>query len=233
MELHPPEVGFEQKLADPGQFSKIFTMSRDAETQLLVRCRRNEAAAWDELFDLHYDAACRFIFHLHNDLTREDAEEIAQEVFLSVIKNLDSFHGQSQFQTWLFRIATNKARDFAEKKRAAKRGGGQTPIPLHAQDLENGLSLDVPSDNPGPDALLMSAEQLVLVRETLDALGEPCREIIELRYFGDLSYEELSQTLELNAKTVSSRLSKCLDQLEGIARGIFSRDKPAAFPSNT
>ena len=208
-------------------------MSRDAETQLLARCRRNEAAAWDELFDLHYDAACRFIFQLRHDFTREDAEEIAQEVFLSVIKNLDSFQGQSQFQTWLFRIATNKSRDFAEKKRAAKRGGGQTPLPLHAQDLENGLSLDMPSHDPGPDALLMSTEQLVLVRESLDALGEPCRKIIELRYFGDLSYEELSKTLKLNAKTVSSRLSKCLDRLEEIARGIFSREKPASFPSNT
>ena len=121
-------------------------MSRDAESELLGRCRRNDSTAWDELFSLHYDAACRFIFQLHHDFTREDAEEIAQEVFLSVIKNLDSFHGNSQFQTWLFRIATNKARDFAEKKRAAKRGGGQTPLPLYAQDLENGLSLDVPSD---------------------------------------------------------------------------------------
>ena len=208
-------------------------MSRDAETQLLARCRRNEAAAWDALFDAHYDAACRFVFQLHHDFTREDAEEIAQEVFLSVIKNLDSFQGQSQFQTWLFRIATNKARDFAEKKRAAKRGGGQTPLPLHAQDLENGLSLDVPCENPGPDAALMSAEQMILVRESLDALGEPCREIIELRYFGDLSYDEISRELRINVKTVSSRLSKCLDRLEEIARGIFSQEKPAAFPSNT
>lgn len=208
-------------------------MSRDAETKLLARCRRNKPAAWDELFDLHYDAACRFIFQLHHDFTREDAEEIAQEVFLSVIKNLDSFQGQSQFQTWLFRIATNKARDLAEKRRAAKRGGGQTPLPLHAQDLENGLSLDVPSDNPGPDAALMNVEQMILVRDSLDALDEPCREIVELRYFGDLSYEELSKTLKLNVKTVSSRLSKCLDRLEEIARGIFSREKPVAFPSNT
>jgi RNA polymerase sigma factor (sigma-70 family) len=66
----------------------------------------------------------------------------------------------------------------------------------------------------------------------LEELGEPCREIIELRYFGDLSYDEISQSLELNAKTVSSRLSKCLDRLEGITRNVFARGKPAAFPSN-
>ena len=78
----------------------------------------------------------------------------------------------------------------------------------------------------------MNAEQVALVHQALDQLGEPCREIIELRYFGDLSYDEISRSLDLNPKTVSSRLSKCLDRLEGIARRIFARGKPAAFPSN-
>ena len=205
---------------------------RDAEAELLARCRRGEAEAWDELFERHYAAAGRFIFQLGHDLTREDAEEICQETFLSVIKNLESFHGQSQFQTWLFRIAANKARDYRERLHAAKRGGGQTTVSLQAEDAETGLTLDPPSSAPGPDAALMSAEQITLVQQALDELGEPCREIIQLRYFGDLSYDEISRSLDLNPKTVSSRLSKCLDRLEGIARNVFSREKSPAFPSN-
>ena len=78
----------------------------------------------------------------------------------------------------------------------------------------------------------MNAEQSALVRTALEQLGEPCREIVELRYFGDLSYDEISRSLGLNPKTVSSRLSKCLDRLEEIARPIFARGKPASFPSN-
>jgi len=204
----------------------------DPEAELLERCRRGDADAWDELFDRHYAAAGRFIFTLSADFTHEDADEICQEAFLSVIKNLDSFNGDSQFQTWLFRIAANKARDFREKRVAAKRGGGQTPMSLQAADAETGLTLDPPSNAPGPDEFLMGAEQMSLVRESLDQLDEPCREVIELRYFGDLSYEEISATLALNPKTVSSRLSKCLDRLEGIARKIFSREKMDLFPSN-
>ena len=207
-------------------------MSSDSEAELLSRCRRGEAAAWDELFDRHYAAAGRFIFQLSQEFTREDAEEICQEVFLAVIKNLDSFHGQSQFQTWLFRIAANKARDYLERQRAAKRGGGQTTLSLQAEDPENGLTLDPPSSAPTPDAMLMNAEQIMLVHQALDHVGEPCREIIELRYFGDLSYEEISRSLKLNVKTVSSRLSKCLDRLEEIARGVFAGAKSPAFPSN-
>ena len=192
-----------------------------SEAELLARCRRGEADAWDELFDAHYAAAGRFIFQLSPDFSHEDAEEICQEAFLSVIKNLDSFHGESQFQTWLFRIAANKARDFRERRIAAKRGGGQATISLQAENPETGLMLDPPSSAPGPDEFLMNVEQSRLVRESLEQLGEPCREIVELRYFGDLSYEELSAALRLNVKTVSSRLSKCLDRLEIIARNIF------------
>ena len=202
------------------------------ESELITRCRHGEADAWDELFDLHYAAAGRFIFQLASDFTREDTEEICQEAFLAVIKNLDAFLGESRFQTWLFRIAANKARDYREKRIAAKRGGGQIPVSLQAEDPETGLAPDPPAHGPGPDEMMMNAEQMAGVRAALDRVGEPCREIIELRYFGDLSYEELSATLQLNPKTVSSRLSKCLDRLEAIARGIFSRENPGVFPSN-
>src|SRR5258706_13845530 len=205
----------------------------DSEAELLARCRRGEAEAWDELFDAHYAAAGRFIFQLSPDFSREDADEICQEVFLSVIKSLNAFNGESQFQTWLFRIATNKARDFREKRIAAKRGGGRTHIWLQAENPETGLTPDPPSSAPGPDEFLMNAEQMGLMRESLERLDEPCRQIVELRYFGDLSYEELSATLSLNVKTVSSRLSKCLDRLEEIARKIFLRENPDVSPSNS
>ncbi len=189
---------------------------------MLARCRRGEAAAWDELFDLHYDAAARFIFQLGADFTRDDAEEIAQESFLAVIHHLHAFHGDSRFQTWLFRIAGNKARDFREKRQAAKRGGGGAPLSLDAEDSETGLKLDPPSHAPAPDADLADAEQFAQVRRAVEQLESPCREVVELRYFGDLSYEEIGRLLQLNVKTVSSRLSKCLDKLEQIAKRIFA-----------
>lgn len=194
----------------------------DSEAELLARCRRGEAAGWDELFDRHYAAAGRFIFQLGSDLSLEDVEEICQETFLAVIRSLDTFHGGSRFQTWLFRIAANKARDFRERRLAGKRGGGLSPLSLQAEDPETGLTVDPPSAAPGPDRVLLETEQFAMVRQAVDRLDGPCREIIELRYFGDLSYDEISRLLDLNAKTVSSRLSKCLDRLEEIGRKLFS-----------
>lgn len=208
-------------------------MADKSEIELLDRCRRGEPEAWDKLFDLYYAATARFIFQLGFEFTHEDAEEICQETFLSAINHLDSFHGESRFQTWLFRIAANKGKDFRERQKAAKRGSGQVPLSLQAEDPETGLRLDPSSPAPGPDLALIGRERAELVHLALEKLGEPCREVIELRYFGDLSYEEISSTLKLNLKTVSSRLSKCLDKLEQVARGIFSREKTDVFPSNT
>jgi RNA polymerase sigma-70 factor (ECF subfamily) len=205
-------------------------MSSDAESELIARCLRGEAAAWDELFDSHYAAVGRFVFQLGPQFTVEDVEEISQEVFLSAIRHLDSFQGGSRLQTWLFRIAANKARDYRERLQAAKRGGGQTTVSLQAEDPETGLMLDPPGTAPAPDAALLRSERIRLVHESLARLGEPCREIIELRYLGELSYEEISRALDLNPKTVSSRLSKCLDRLEGITRELFAGESPAAFP---
>lgn len=207
-------------------------MTPPEESALLARCRAGEAAAWDELFTAHYAAAARFIFQLGSDFTHEDAEEIAQETFLAVVKNLQTFHGESRFQTWLFRIAANKAQDHREKQRAAKRGGGHANLSLQAEDAETGLAIDPPAATPAPDASLAGGELFAQVRTAVERLDSPCREVIELRYFGDLSYEEIASALRLNPKTVSSRLSKCLDKLEMLAQKIFSGETAAVFPSN-
>jgi RNA polymerase sigma-70 factor (ECF subfamily) len=151
-------------------------------------------------------------------------------VFLSVIRNIESFHGKSAFQTWLYRIAANKTRDFIEKQRAAKRGGGEQPLSLDAENPESGLKIDPPSHLAGPDNALMAAEQMQLLYRALEHLGDPCKEIIELKYFGDLSYDEIGRELQLNPKTVSSRLSKCLDKLEIIVRPTMPREKFTQFP---
>ncbi len=206
-------------------------MNRDAERRLIDRCRSGEAAAWDELFDHHYAATSRFVFQLSSDFSVEDSEEICQETFLSVVKNLGSFRSVSALQTWIFRIAANKARDYRAKQTAAKRGGGMTPLSLQAEDDEGNRLLDPPSPLPSPDTELLREEKWKLVGEAMQRLGGPCQEILELRYFGDMPYQEISRTLNLNEKTVSSRLSKCRDKLEKILRQIFSREEIAVFPS--
>ncbi len=199
------------------------------EAGLIERCRRGEAAAWDELFDAHYAATGGFVFQVAPRLRREDVEEVCQETFLAVIRSLGSFQGGSRLQTWIFRIAANKARDYEQRQRAAKRGGGVAAVSLQAENPLTGQTIDPPSALPGPDGVLLGEERAGQVAEAVAQLEGPCREVIELRYFGDLSYEEIGTALQLNPKTVSSRLSKCLDRLEGIMVKILGAEKMRSF----
>ena len=200
----------------------------EAEGELIARCRRGQAEAWDALFDKYYGVAARFVFQLSGDFSHEDTEEICQETFVSVVRNLGSFQAKSSFQTWLLRIASNKAMDFRAKATAAKRGGNAAHVSLHGKNGSDEPPIDPPSTRPGPDALLLKAESFALVRQSLDRLDAPCREVIELCYYGDLSYAEIASELSLNVKTVSSRLSKCLDRLGAIAKEIFPREQSFA-----
>jgi RNA polymerase sigma-70 factor (ECF subfamily) len=204
-------------------------MSLETESQLIARCRDGDGDAWDRLFDLHYGASGRFIFQLSPGLSREDVEEICQETFLAVIKNIHSFKGGSRLQTWVFRIAANKARDFHQRQQTAKRGGGRAALSLHAANPESGLTPDPPSPLPGPDTLLLQAERETQVARALEQLGHPCRDIIDLRYFADLSYDDIGAELNLNPKTVSSRLSKCLGHLETIMNKMVCDGNSARF----
>src|SRR5919204_4754187 len=102
------------------------------DADLIERCREGDADAWDALFDKYYPVAARFVFQLSADFSHEDTEEICQETFLVVVRNLRSFQARSSFQTWLLRIAANKAMDFREKLHAAKRGGRVLQVSLSA-----------------------------------------------------------------------------------------------------
>src|SRR5882672_6677188 len=134
-----------------------------ADAEIIERCRANDGEAWDVLFDTYYATVARFVFQLSGDFSHEDTEEVCQETFLSVVRNLSSFQGRSSFQTWLLRIAANKAMDYREKTRAAKRGGNAVHIPIDGGRTDDEPPIDPPSGNPGPDALLHTAETYQLV----------------------------------------------------------------------
>jgi len=207
-------------------------MNSSDESQMIARCLKGDADAWDGIFHLHYPALCRFVFQLASDFTPEDVEEICQDTFILAIKNLGSFHKQSRLQTWLFRIAANKSKDYRERKNALKRGSGTPIISIHDVDNENGQLVDPPEPAPGPHQTLLNQECIDLLYQTISQLGSPCQELLELRYFGELEYAEIGHELDLHPKTVSSRLSRCMDRFKELARPIFSGGNRNSFPSN-
>lgn len=211
-------------------------MERAAETELARRCLDGDEEAWNTFFDAHHAPLVRFAFSFSDRLTAEDAEEIAQETLLAAVRALPTFRGRCALQTWLFRIALNKARDHLERASALRRGGGRATLPLKGGALpgEDGQDrgADPPDPSPPPDRAAALDDDSRLIRETLDRLGPPCDDLLRLRYYAGLDLAEIAAALGLNIKTVSSRLSRCLERLETLLRPIFTGARSLSIPSN-
>ncbi len=134
---------------------------------------------------------------------REEAEDLAQEVFVAVFKYIDSFRGESKFSTWLYRITINRAQNRLQylARRSHHLHGG-IDEPEHAALSESPLSAAIPR----PDGQAIGNELETIVQEGLLQLSEDFRLILVLRDIENLSYKEISEIVELNEGTVKSRL---------------------------
>ena len=123
---------------------------------------------------------------------------MTQETFLRAYRNLDRFAFDSALYTWLYRIAVNAAVDLAKRRKRKAH--------LSLDHEEASLAATIPAHGPTPAAGGEREEMVALVREGIDALPEPFRSILVMREYGDLSYEQLAETLEVPKGTVESRL---------------------------
>ena len=109
---------------------------RSSEAELIDRCRDADDEAWDTLFDKYYGIVARFVFQLSADFSHEDTEEICQETFLSIVRNLESFRGKSSFQTWLLRIAVNVSLNWKRNRRPTEPWGEEESVASPAASPE-------------------------------------------------------------------------------------------------
>ncbi|MFC0188639.1 sigma-70 family RNA polymerase sigma factor [Fictibacillus aquaticus] len=132
------------------------------------------------------------------------SEDIAQEIFLSVYKNLDSFREQSNIKTWIYRIAINKCKDY-----------------VRSWHYKRTVITDIIFSNEtedSPETVYLYSEQKQMVSKLILQLPIKYREVIVLYYFKDLTMEEASAALEMNVNTLKSRLRRAKNILESKLR---------------
>ena len=147
-------------------------------------------------------------FRLSHAFTREDAEEISQDTLATAHAALHAFRHESKFRVWLLGIAWRKAQGRIAHRRAGKRRGEHVELDSEMAD----------ETACGPSEAVARKEDAARIRRALGRLQEPCREVIELRFFAELSYDELADLLGENVKTIGSRLSRCLAALGKLFR---------------
>ncbi|EAZ79527.1 RNA polymerase sigma factor [Algoriphagus machipongonensis] len=145
----------------------------------------------------------------------DDAEDLTMEAFAKAFKNLHRFKKDYTFSTWLFRIATNNTIDFIRKKKLKTMSLNNTLT----DDSGNSVNIDVEDDDNNPQDEFIRSQRIEMVRIFVDKLPAKYRKLVQLRYFDELSYEEIAQELEKPLGTVKAQLHRSRELLYEIAAG--------------
>jgi len=171
--------------------------AEDQEEALLGRCLEGDGGAFGELIDRYQ----RVLFNVSLRMVgnREDALDITQTVFLKAWQAMGTFDRRHKFFSWIYRIMMNETLNHLSKRK-------------RTEPLDETLV----SDGSGPDEDCSRQRLRDLVQAALLELSPDYRQVIVLRHFAELSYEEMSGVLRIPEKTVKSRLHTARQLLSGI-----------------
>jgi RNA polymerase sigma-70 factor, ECF subfamily len=177
-------------------------MTRGAEQlsddELIAAILGGDRERFGDLVERYQGRLVNYLFRLLRNL--EEAHELAQEVFLKVYQVLDRYDPQYKFSTWLFRVAQNAAIDQIRRRRLKLVSLAQEDAEGEARDW------DLPSPDRGPYGHLRNQERGEALQSAIDALPWEYRELILLRHFGELPYEEIAQLKRMPLGTVKNKL---------------------------
>lgn len=174
--------------------------------QLVLRALNDkDQRAYTEIMGRYKDSVYFMLLKMVNN--SDDAEDLTIETFSKAFKRLDQYSPQFAFSTWLFKIASNHSIDFIRKKRIkaisidqgySKADGESYVIPVKEESLD-------------PEESMEKDERVQRMRDVVEKLKPRYKRLVELRYFEEKSYEEISEILELPLGTVKAQLFRARD----------------------
>lgn len=145
------------------------------------------------------------LYHLGYRMTgnRQEAEDVVQETFLRVYKNLDRYDESQKFSTWIYRIATNLCIDRLRKRKAVY------SLDAESSDHEglDGYAM-LPSDGKTPESELLLSETQRLIHDAIATLPVKYKSVMILRYLQELSLQEISDVLDMPVTTIKTRVHR-------------------------
>ncbi len=163
--------------------------------------------AFTRLLSRYKDAIYFMLLKMVNN--RSDAEDLTIEAFGKAFKSLHQYSPSYAFSTWLFKIASNNCIDFLRKKK----GEAYVTIENNGEQNENGESVRLKSKDPDPEEKLIRKQKAILLQKVVRRLKPRYRSLVELRYFGEFSYEEIAKELNLPLGTVKAQLFRAREML--------------------
>lgn len=182
----------DEKMDDRALVERIVSGERDLFTDLVARYEK------------------RILNYVYRIIHRyEDAHDLTQEIFIKVFMALDRYDPKYQFSTWIFRIAQNSAIDTLRKRSLP-----EVSLTRSGPDDEDGKEREVEDDGISPYRELKNKELSAAIDDAIGNLPVDYRELIQLRHFGELSYEEIADLKEMPLGTVKNKLFRARNMLK-------------------
>lgn len=180
---------------------------------LIELCQKGDRGAFDALIRKYEARAYQYAYRLTSN--PDEASDIVADAFVRVYNALKNFRGQSSFGTWLYRILTNCYLDLRKKERTRRHESLEAHMNIDGNELER----QVEDESDGPDVILERTARESAVQDALGKMPEYQQAMLVMYHVENLTYEEISDALDLPIGTVKSRLNRARlalrDQLAG------------------
>jgi len=188
--------------------------SNETDAELVKRVQNGDSKAFDVLVIKYQQRVINLITRFVSDYS--ECQDIAQEAFMKAYKGLHNFRGDSQFYTWLYRIAANSAKNYlASKSRKVPAQG------IDAQDAEFYDGESRLKDRESPESLMLTKEIEKTVFASIEALPEDLKMAIRLREMQGMSYDEIAQIMDCPIGTVRSRIFRAREAIDTELRPLI------------
>lgn len=175
--------------------------------------KENNEQAYGELMKRYRKPVYHMILKMVRNI--DDAEDLTIEAFAKAFKNLHKFKKDFTFSTWLFRIATNNSIDFIRKKKL-ETFSLNTSL---KDDNGDSVNIDVQDENLDPQEETIKTQKVELIRMFVTKLPSKYQRLVKLRYFNELSYEEIAQELNAPLGTVKAQLHRARELMYDLVKG--------------
>jgi RNA polymerase sigma-70 factor (ECF subfamily) len=190
---------------------QLTTEKAQRDYQLVRRaCDNGDQRAYADLMSMYREPIYLMLLKMTNNPV--EADDLTIEAFGKAFASLHLYTPTHAFSTWLFSIASNNCVDFIRKKRL------QT---VYLDDMRTSVDNDVyeypiPSDNNNPEEDIIHQQRVQLLRDVVKQLKPRYRRLVEMRYFDEMSYEEIASELDMPLGTVKTQLFRARDLLHNI-----------------